>query len=217
MKLRNILTVGILFFLNNIITFSSEWFFILKPNEIKMESSVVMQTPAWYYKKIATTKDFYYIANLSFFTTKTFVGPYKDSLVVSNVNKKRWPVLYISNDKSEILTWKETPNFNYTYMASGYPLLIQNSAKSKLGKTYFHKRRCPRTAIGIMPNGNVLVYVTNSANIQSLQNRMYELGCVSALNFDGGGSTFLLGNGESIFPKKSSRRYPNVLYWKKDL
>lgn len=213
MKLKHILTMGILFFLNSMTIFSNEWFFNIKPEQVKMESSVVRRTPDWYFNKIADNKTFYYMANLSFFTSKTFVGPYKDSSITSHVNKKRWPVLYVSNVKAEILNWKQAPSFNYNYMASGYPMLIENGIKSKLGRSYFHKRRCPRTAIGIMPNGNVLIFVTNSASIELLQKRMFELGCVSALNFDGGGSTFLTGNGERVYPKKSSRSYPNVIYW----
>ena len=216
MKLKHILTIGILFFLNSFTLFSNDWFFTIKPEQVKMESSVVRRTSDWYFNKISNPNAFYYMANLSFFTSKTFVGPYKDSSITSHVNKKRWPVLYVSKKNAQILNWKQTPSFSYDYMASGYPMLIENGVKSKVGRSYFHKRRCPRTAIGIMPNGNVMIFVTNSASIESLQKRMFDLGCVSALNFDGGESTFLLGNGERVFPKKSSRSYPNVIYWEKE-
>jgi prepilin-type processing-associated H-X9-DG protein len=43
---------------------------------------------------------------------------------------------------------------------------------------------------------------------------MVELGCSSAINFDGGGSTFLFVDGNMIFPNKLSRTFPNVLIWK---
>ncbi len=187
---------------------AEEWVFTLKPEHIRMESSSVLRTPQWFRDK---NKNATYIANLSFFTSKTFVGPYKDDSVTSSLNKKRWPILYISKFQSEILKWNEIPKIDYKYMVSGYPLLIQNGERVKVGKTYFHKRNCPRTAMGILKDGNILVYITTASNILKLQNRMFELGCISALNFDGGSSTFLLKNGELAFPKKLNRRYPNVL------
>lgn len=187
---------------------AEEWIFHLKPNEIKMESSTVLRTPQWFRER---NKNSTYICNLSFFTTKTYVGPYKDDSVTSNSNKKRWPVLYVSETNSEILKWNETRTFDYKYMVSGFPLLIQNTNKLKVGKTYFHKRNCPRTAMGVLGDGRIVLYITTASNIQKLQNRMFELGCVSALNLDGGSSTFLLKNGELTFPKRLHRRYPNVL------
>ena len=67
----------------------------------------------------------------------------------------------------------------------------------------------PRTAIGVKENGNVIMYVLDGrqsghsygAQLTTLARRMQEIGCIDAINLDGGGSTamgVLLG-GEDNF------------------
>ncbi len=55
----------------------------------------------------------------------------------------------------------------------------------------------PRTAAGIKADGNIIFYTldgrqsgySSGASLQELAMRMQELGCIDAINFDGGGST----------------------------
>lgn len=62
----------------------------------------------------------------------------------------------------------------------------------------------PRTAVGIKSNGDIVFYTidgrqtgySTGVKISTLANRMQELGCVDAINLDGGGSTVIGG----IFP-----------------
>lgn len=62
----------------------------------------------------------------------------------------------------------------------------------------------PRTAVGIKDNGNIIFYTvdgrqkgySNGISIKTLAERMKELGCIDAINLDGGGSTVIGG----IFP-----------------
>lgn len=59
----------------------------------------------------------------------------------------------------------------------------------------------PRTAIGVKADGNVIFYVLDGrqkgysygAKLSTLAKRMAELGCVDAINLDGGGSTSIAG------------------------
>lgn len=59
----------------------------------------------------------------------------------------------------------------------------------------------PRTAVGIKENGDVVFYVIDGrqsplsygARVETLAKRMLELGCVDAINLDGGGSTAISG------------------------
>lgn len=59
----------------------------------------------------------------------------------------------------------------------------------------------PRTAVGITSGGSVIFYVIDGrqtghsygVKLKTLAERMKELGCVEALNMDGGGSTTMLG------------------------
>lgn len=189
---------------------SKDWTFFVKTHEIRMESSSVRKNSLWFKDKRGAMS----MSNLSFFTTKTFVGPYKDTSIVSHKNSKRWPVLYVSNKSIQILKWNETPTFNYSYMASGYPLLIQGGEKQKIYNTHFARRNCPRTAVGILKDGTVLIFISSTSTLKSLQEKMFELGCSSALNFDGGSSTFYYLNGVEEYSSNKGNRYPNVLIWK---
>lgn len=75
--------------------------------------------------------------------------------------------------------------------------LIQNG---QIGSG-FPKGAAPRTAVGITENGNVLFYVLDGRNtghsygaqITTIAKRLLELGCVDAINLDGGGSTSISG------------------------
>lgn len=65
----------------------------------------------------------------------------------------------------------------------------------------------PRTAVGVKGDGNVIFYTLDGrqsgysygAQLKTLAERMRELGCVDAINFDGGGSTAI----GAIFPGSS--------------
>ncbi len=71
-------------------------------------------------------------------------------------------------------------------------------------KTTVDQAAAPRSAIGITKAGNLIFYALDGrqqghsfgARIQTLADRLLELGCVDAINLDGGGSTTLSG----IFP-----------------
>ncbi|MBR5809285.1 MAG: phosphodiester glycosidase family protein [Clostridia bacterium] len=65
----------------------------------------------------------------------------------------------------------------------------------------FETGTAPRTAVGITEDGKVIFYVIDGrqkpysygAKVETLANRMKELGCVDAINLDGGGSTIISG------------------------
>ncbi|MDD6735268.1 MAG: S-layer homology domain-containing protein [Clostridiales bacterium] len=65
----------------------------------------------------------------------------------------------------------------------------------------FASGAAPRTAVGITSGGNIIFYVIDGrqtgysygVQLKSLANRMKELGCVDAINLDGGGSTAISG------------------------
>lgn len=189
---------------------SKDWTFTLNANDIRMESSSVNKTPLWFKEK----RGGFFMSNLSFFNSRGFVGSYKDTSTSGKRRYSKWPALYLSNTEAEILKWDEAPKFAYKYMASGYPLLLKNGELTKLPRTHFSRRNCPRTSVGILKNGKVIIYITTSSSLANLQKKMVELGCLSAINFDGGGSTFLFVDGNMIFPNKLSRTFPNVLIWK---
>jgi len=68
-------------------------------------------------------------------------------------------------------------------------------------QTGFSSEKAPRTAVGITEDGNVIFYVIDGrqkpysvgVDVDTLAKRMEELGCVDAINLDGGGSTIISG------------------------
>lgn len=94
------------------------------------------------------------------------------------------------------------------YIVGGTPLLI---SKGTLIEDYsceqtlesFLTRKYPRTAVGIRENGDwvfVVVDVTyygasGGMTIKEMADFMYKLGCVGAVNLDGGGSSTMVIDG----------------------
>ena len=105
-------------------------------------------------------------------------------------------------------------------IASAGPLLLWNGKrieepeKESISNVFFLARH-PRTAAGVRADGT-LVFVTVDGrqpetsigmSIPELTDLMLELGCVSAMNLDGGGSTTMVVNGQVVnSPSGSSPR-----------
>ncbi|SEQ80742.1 phosphodiester glycosidase family protein [Pedobacter rhizosphaerae] len=78
------------------------------------------------------------------------------------------------------------------------PLLTLNYTDEVLDTTSFTRLRHPRTAVGIKPNGRVILLVVDGRNensagmsLSELTKVMKWLGCKDIINFDGGGSSTL--------------------------
>jgi hypothetical protein len=93
------------------------------------------------------------------------------------------------------------------YIIGGTPLLLYHSDKiidfeSEQTIPTFLSHRHARTAIGLLPNGHWLFVVVDKTGlfggmtIYELSRLMSELGCVDALNLDGGGSSTMVYEGE---------------------
>ncbi len=84
---------------------------------------------------------------------------------------------------------------NVRYAVGGGDLLVENGKALTDFKLESAKRPAARTAIGTKSNGEVVCYTADKSSgsagltLAELAQRMVELGCVSALNLDGGGST----------------------------
>jgi exopolysaccharide biosynthesis protein len=128
-------------------------------------------------------------------------------------------------------TWENTLT-DKNIMLSG-PLLILNNEKEKLDSVAFNKLRHPRSAIGIKPDGSVLLLTVDGRQQNSAGMSLFELtkvmkwlGCTSAINLDGGGSTTLWvkgygDNGVVNHPSdnkkwdhEGERKVANVIYIK---
>lgn len=93
------------------------------------------------------------------------------------------------------------------YILNGVPLLIydhkpiEDVQGEQIGIPTFLTNRHARTAIGILPSGNWLLVVVDHTTlfdgmtIPELTQLMKELGCLHALNLDGGGSSTMVYEG----------------------
>ena len=122
----------------------------------------------------------------------------------------------IENGKISIQKWDGTSDWETKLAAKNVllngPLLTLNHIDEKLDTTGFSRLRHPRTCLGVKPNGRVILLTVDGRNENSAGMSLFELtklmrwlGCASALNFDGGGSTTLWVNG---MPDNGVVNYP---------
>jgi exopolysaccharide biosynthesis protein len=84
------------------------------------------------------------------------------------------------------------------------PLLIDDGEDMPLDSINFNAKRHPRTMVGITGNGHLLLVVVDGRqpgyaegmSLFELRALAHNLGCIDALNLDGGGSTTLVISGE---------------------
>lgn len=96
--------------------------------------------------------------------------------------------------------WRDA---KYAISTVGDRLIVNGEIKSEL-----QAGTAPRTAVGIKSDGNIVFYTidgrqkgySNGVTLTTMAKRMQELGCVDAINLDGGGSTAIGG----IFPGTDS-------------
>ncbi len=93
------------------------------------------------------------------------------------------------------------------------PLLVKNGKNVSVSdkSSYEGKIRtqnAQRSAIGIKSNGDVII-VTGTATVDRLANAMISLGCIEAINLDGGASSALYANGKVLQP--AGRKLNTVL------
>ncbi|RYD71033.1 MAG: phosphodiester glycosidase family protein [Sphingobacteriales bacterium] len=108
----------------------------------------------------------------------------------------------IDNGKISIKKWDGTADWETKLMEQNImlngPLLTYNDVDELLDTTSFTRLRHPRTCLGVKPNGRIILLTVDGRNEKSagmslpeLGKLMKWLGCKSAINFDGGGSTTL--------------------------
>lgn len=129
----------------------------------------------------------------------------KEGQYVLSVNTKgnQWAITLINTmyEGEEIRVKTTAGNEIWNLAANGLGsegerLLVNGEVANGL-----EKGASPRTAVGIKADGNIIFYVIDGrqqghsygARKDTVAKRLKELGCVSALNLDGGGSTTIAG------------------------
>lgn len=146
--------------------------------------------------------------------------------------------ILIEDGKVSIKKWDGSDNWEEKLteknaMNSG-PLLIYNNIPEDLDTAGFNRLRHPRSAIGIKGNGKIILLTVDGRSDNAAGMSLFELtkvmkwlGCVSAINLDGGGSTTLWvasapENGVVNYPTdnkkwdhEGTRKVANVILLKK--
>lgn len=111
-------------------------------------------------------------------------------------------------NKQTAVSWNKVP-----FVVGGGPLLVNESRKitdfsqEKLWDNFIHGKYA-RTAIGVLANSQLVFVVTEHSlapetfglTIPELAEFMHSLGCVAALNLDGGGSSAMYAVGQKLPP-----------------
>ena len=115
------------------------------------------------------------------------------------IDRKGKPTLLFRNNSS----WKLKKRYK-DIMSSGPALVIDGSIPS-FNNNSFHNNRHPRTAIGQKEDGTWILVLVDGRNqraegmkITELADFMKELGCINALNLDGGGSSTMWIGGKTV-------------------
>ena len=115
--------------------------------------------------------------------------------------------------KADTLNFSWENNIHYRDMMTSGPLLLLNGQNTPIPTDDFSQKRHPRTAVGKMADGSIMLLVVDGRfeesagmNLVELQQTMRWLGCVSALNLDGGGSSAMYIKGQ---PENGVVNYPS--------
>jgi exopolysaccharide biosynthesis protein len=202
--------------------YSKEWVIKVSLFQVKTYSSNKLRNPEWFAKTFKIKN----MVNLSYFDS-TFIPPYKDSSVTNPNNKFYWPFISIDTIKSNNFTDSLTiinfnvsgkttpniPNIKSKYIFAGTPVLLKDGVEQTINKTKFTMAKRPRTVIGSHHKDSLFIYISTGIRVVDMPKRLKELGCRDAINFDGGGSTFLYIDYNYIYKQKKIRLYPNILTW----
>lgn len=130
----------------------------------------------------------------------------ENGYIISGPKKLLQPLLKDKNVKLDIKTVPEWKNVRH--IISGGPYLVKDSevfvdmTAQKLGAI---GGRNPRTAIGYTSDHNLILMVADGREgssigmtLMELANFMKSIGCIGAINLDGGGSTVMYVNGQVV-------------------
>lgn len=142
--------------------------------------------------------------------------------------------IVIKQGKPKIINWDGLVNWEewipYKNVMVNGPLLFLNKRDNYLDSSSFNVTRHPRTCVGKMSNGNIVLVVADGRNEVADGLNLFELrqivrwlGCDAAINFDGGGSSTLWTkkygvvnhpSDNKVWDNEGERKVANVLLLK---
>jgi len=195
--------LAMLFVLMPLSLISEEWVRVIDPNSARIAISPtnkVVEIETW---KLRGHSNF---VNLSFWGNRGPVGRLYVDSISYGYGKKSWPVLSLSPTLGEYTSGPIKTGF------AGSNVLVRNGKETRQGKSFFARRRCPRTGIGVTKDGKLIIIVTTSATLKQFAKMFAENNATFAINVDGGSSTMFIENGKSLWNSKRSA-VPVILTW----
>ena len=135
------------------------------------------------------------------------------AIILTKKNKLR---IELANAES---FYKESKKESFVLFTG--PLLISNSILQSMPDMGFTKKRHPRTCLGITKDSIIFVTIDGRSkraagmSLYEVQRYLYDLGCIDAINLDGGGSTTMWTKNKGIVnipsDKKGERPIANAL------
>lgn len=116
----------------------------------------------------------------------------------------QYGTLVLKHGKPQILKadsnrlWEDRLNYD-NIMTAGPLLMLHNQAEPQITSKEFVSNRHNRTAIGLKPDGTIVLFVVDGRtkksegmSLMELTKALHYLGCEDILNLDGGGSTTMV-------------------------
>lgn len=157
----------------------------------------------------------------------------KNHKTINEILSEKWKktgiingaIILNTNNKIQIESLKSVEYYenskNENFVLTSGPILLKNSIPQALPEISFTKKRHPRTCLCKTNNSIVFVVIdgrnTNADGMSLYETQKYllDLGCVDAINLDGGGSSTMWIKDRGIFnipsDKKGERPVANAL------
>ena len=147
---------------------------------------------------------------------------------VDNIYKFNEPLPYTNNQQTPLPPPQQSAGTVYSNLLvgiGGAPTLVKNGQVNVTydqeimwGSGVGYDNRDPRTAVGYTANNHVIMIVADGRQINSegvglpeLAQIMIDLGCVEAMNLDGGGSTQMAIGNQYVNNPSEQRAVPTIL------
>jgi len=147
---------------------------------------------------------------------------------LSDLYKFNQPMPYTNNQQTPLpapLKSSGTPYENVLVGIGGAPTLVKNgqinvtyNQEIMWGSGVGYDNRDPRTAVGFTANNHVIMIVADGrqtisegVGLPELAQIMIDLGCIEAMNLDGGGSTQMAVGGQYVNTPSETRAVPTIL------
>jgi hypothetical protein len=176
---------------------------VVYPNEVKYQNVKTLTRNSQSYPVIRS----FFGMNKDFTCSAEWI--YHFSSEMSGIYKFNNPLAYSYNDPNPKPAPQPSDGVQYTNLLTGIgggPMLVKNGVQRLTyneeifwGSGVELNDSRPRTAVGVTADNKVIFFVTNGLKLSDMPKVMQSLGCVNAINLDGGGSSAMAIKNQTIY------------------